>query len=73
MNDTLIVIIFGFIGTLITIMTPIIKLNSSITKLNVSIDNINSSLLENKRINENHEEKIQEHEIRLTKLEAKER
>ena len=44
MNDTLIVLIFGFIGTLITVMTPIIKLNSSITKLNVSIDNINSSL-----------------------------
>ena len=34
MSDTSIILLLGFIGSLICVITPILKLNASITKLN---------------------------------------
>lgn len=41
MNDTSIIMILGLLATLITIITPIIKLNGSIAKLSATLDNLN--------------------------------
>ena len=62
MDNTSILLLVGFIGSLIAIMTPIIKLNSSITKLNVTLDNTN-------KVVSKIDDKINDHEIRLVKLE----
>lgn len=40
MTDTNIILVLGFVVTLIAVMTPIIKLNTSITKLNVTMENL---------------------------------
>ena len=71
MNDNTIVIILGFVVTLISVMTPIIKLNSSITKLNVTMDNVNNSITENKKTTKEQGEQLQDHEIRIDRLEHK--
>lgn len=62
MDNTSILLLLGFIGSLIAIMTPIIKLNASITKLNVTLDNTN-------KVVGKIDDKINDHEIRIVKLE----
>ena len=62
--DNMIVLIGGFIATLIAILTPIIKLNTSITKLNVTLDNTNQLV---SKI----DSKVDDHEIRIVRLEGK--
>ncbi len=64
------------IGALITITTPLIRLNGNITKLNIKLDNINShDAVRDKRLDahakqlDEHEKIIAEHEIRLKHLE----
>ena len=37
MDNGTIMVLLGFVGSLIAVMTPIIKLNSSITKLKIVI------------------------------------
>ena len=44
MSDANVILLLSFIGSLICVMTPILKLNSSITKLNTTIDVINKSI-----------------------------
>jgi len=62
MDNTSILLLLGFVGSLIAIMTPIIKLNASITKLNVTLDNTN-------KVVGKIDDKINDHEIRIVKLE----
>ncbi len=62
MDNTSILLLVGFVGSLIAIMTPIIKLNASITKLNVTLDNTN-------KVVGKIDDKINDHEIRIVKLE----
>lgn len=69
MENNSIIILMGFIGTLITVITPIIKLNSSITKLNVTIDNINSSLTKCSTKIDEQEKTISDHNLRIDRLE----
>ena len=69
MHDEIIIGGIGFLGTLIAVITPIIKLNSSITKLNVTIDNMSKLLDEDKIILKDHEKMLDNHETRLQLLE----
>lgn len=71
MQDNVIVLLFAFIGSLIGVMTPIIKLNSSITKLNITINNLNEQFDINKQVVETHTEKLNNHELRIDRLERK--
>lgn len=64
MNDTSIMVLIGFIGGLIAVITPIIKLNNSITKLDVTLKNINETVNKN-------DKKTEDHEIRIVKLEER--
>lgn len=38
MSNESIIVFFGFLATIIAVMTPIIKLNTSITKLNTTLE-----------------------------------
>ncbi len=69
-NNSLIIFL-GFIGTLIGVMTPIIKLNSSITKLNTTIDTLDKNMTKSQSDIKEHDEKIQNHETRITVLEKR--
>lgn len=64
MDNTSIMLLLGFGVSLITIITPIIKLNTSITKLDVTLKNINETVDKNDR-------KTEDHEIRIVKLEER--
>ena len=61
-----IVALFALIATLIAIMTPIVKLNTTITELNATLENTNSLVT---KISD----KVDDHEIRLIKLEEHEK
>lgn len=66
-------IITGFVISLIAICTPLIKLNTNITKLSESINELTRRLdLSEKTLNRV-TTTIQEHEVRLVKLEDRER
>ncbi|MDD3267413.1 MAG: hypothetical protein PHC75_09590 [Burkholderiales bacterium] len=62
MENIQIIYLLGFIVSLIAVVTPIIKLNTSITKLNVTMENLNRIVLQS-------EEKVNNHETRITLLE----
>ena len=47
MTNSIIITLMGFVATFITVITPIIKLNSSITKLNTTIDNLYNEVIQN--------------------------
>ncbi len=57
-------VLLGYVVTLIAVMTPIIKLNSSITKLNVTMEATN-------KIVGKIDDKVENHEIRLVRLEER--
>lgn len=66
-------IIIGFVISFIAICTPLIKLNTNITKLSESINELTRRLdLSEKTLNRV-TATIQEHEVRLVKLEDHER
>lgn len=46
-TNSIIITLMGFFATFITVITPIIKLNSSITKLNTTIDNLYNEVIQN--------------------------
>jgi cell division protein FtsL len=46
MTDGIILVLIGFIISMITVMTPIIKLNTTITELNINMKTYNCSLVE---------------------------
>lgn len=47
MTNSIIITLMGFVATFITVITPIIKLNSLITKLNTTIDNLYNDVIQN--------------------------
>lgn len=62
MENNSIILLLGFIGSMIAIITPIIKLNTSITKLNVTLENMNETVTKN-------DKRVDDHEVRLVRLE----
>ena len=56
-------------GLIVTIVTPMIKLNTSIVKLTDAVQNLQVFQDLNKDKLEEHQEKIEDHEHRITVLE----
>lgn len=56
--DSTIIIIVGLIVSLISIITPIIKLNNNLTRLNVTIVGLTNSMEEVLITTKNHEKRI---------------
>ena len=56
--DSTIIIIVGLIVSLISIVTPIIKLNNNLTRLNVTIVGLTNSMEEVLITTKNHEKRI---------------
>ena len=74
---------FVLIGGIVSIVTPIVKLTKSITELTVKVDDFARQIEQqsvrskeaHKRLwehNEEQDDKLQEHEIRISNLENKE-
>ncbi len=49
MEWTTVTVIIALLGLIVTVTTPLIKLNGNITRLNVFLDNIKSDLEEQKK------------------------
>ena len=75
--------LFVLIGGIVSIVTPIVKLTKSITELTVKVDDFAHQIEQqsvrskeaHKRLwehNEDQDEKIQNHELRISSLENKE-
>jgi hypothetical protein len=75
--------LFVLIGGIVSIVTPIVKLTKSITELTVKVDDFARQIEQqsvrskeaHKRLwehNEEQDDKLQEHEIRISNLESKE-
>lgn len=75
--------LFVLIGGIVSIVTPIVKLTKSITELTVKVDDFSHQIEQqsvrskeaHKRLwvhNEEQDDKLQEHEIRISNLENKE-
>lgn len=47
MSDQMVIMVLGFVVTLIAVMTPIIKLNTTITKLNATMDSFQKQTKDN--------------------------
>lgn len=75
MTDSNIMVLLGFMGTIICVMTPIVKLNTTITKLNTTLTQFQQQTKDNhKNLAERvttHGKEIDDHEKRLTVLETK--
>jgi uncharacterized protein YoxC len=69
MDNNTIIVLVGFIATLIAVITPIIKLNSSITRLNVTMENLDKNVVGMKEVQKEQDGKIQDHEKRIFALE----
>lgn len=74
-NWGVVLVITALVGFIITVMTPLLKLNTSITKLNVTIENLNENLGETKAKLDAHEKEsaeiLEDHERRILLLEYK--
>ena len=69
MNDTLIISLLAFIGSLIPIMTIIIKVNSTLTKLNLTIQVLTKQMENSQEDREKIHGTLNNHETRITILE----
>lgn len=61
--------LIALVGFGLSVMTPIVKLNTSITKLNCSIDSLNKNMARNEERITSHGRQIDDHEHRITVLE----
>ena len=69
MNDTLIISLLAFIGSLIPIMTIVIKVNSTLTKLNLTIRVLTKQMENSQEDREKIHGTLNNHETRITILE----
>lgn len=69
MNNDTIMLILGFIGSMIPIFTVIVKLNSTITKLNVTIEVLNSQMETSQKDRIEIHNQLNNHETRLSIIE----
>ena len=80
MTDSYIIALVGFLGGLVALITPIIRLNSNITRLTAAVENLEKLLKEktdnlDRRVTEHGKEidalalKQTEHEERIKNLE----
>lgn len=71
MNDTLIISLLAFIGSLIPIMTIVIKVNSTLTKLNLTIKVLTKQIEDSREDREKIHGTLNNHETRITILEKR--
>ena len=71
MNDTLIISLLAFIGSLIPIMTIVIKVNSTLTKLNLTIQVLTKQMENSQEDREKIHGTLNNHETRITILEKR--
>lgn len=71
MNNNSIMLILGFIGSMIPIFTVIVKLNSTITKLNITIQILNKQMENSMKDRTEIHTQLNNHETRIALLEAK--
>ena len=71
--DNTIMLILGFIGSMIPIFTVIVKLNSTITKLNITIQVLNKQMENSQKDREEIHTQLNKHETRITLLESERR
>ena len=69
MDDTLIISLLAFIGSLIPIMTIVIKVNSTLTKLNLTIQVLTKQMENSQEDREKIHSTLNNHETRITILE----
>ena len=69
MDDTLIISLLAFIGSLIPIMTIVIKVNSTLTKLNLTIKVLTKQMENSQEDREKIHSTLNNHETRITILE----
>lgn len=69
MNDTLIISLLAFIGSLTPIMTIVIKVNSTLTKLNLTIQVLTKQMENSQEDREKIHGTLNNHETRITILE----
>lgn len=71
MNDTHIISLLAFIGSLIPIMTIVIKVNSTLTKLNLTIQVLTKQMENSQEDREKIHGTLNNHETRITILEKR--
>ena len=69
MDDTLIISLLAFIGSLIPIMTIVVKVNSTLTKLNLTIKVLTKQMENSQEDREKIHGTLNNHETRITILE----
>ena len=69
--DNTIMLILGFVGSMIPIFTVIVKLNSTITKLNVTIQILNKQMENSVKDRTEIHTQLNNHETRIALLEEK--
>lgn len=67
--DSTILTVLGFIGSMIPVVTVIIKLNGTITKLNTTIQVLNRQMEKSEKDRESIHKQVNEHETRISILE----
>jgi len=72
MSDASIVVMVGFIGSLIVLITPIIKLNTTITKLDTTMNNMGINQTKTDKKIACHDDMLVDHEKRIYRMEGTE-
>ena len=73
MTWEIVVGLIALVGFCISVMTPIVKLNTAITKLTCSVDSLGGSMVRNEKRITHHGAQIDDHEHRITVLEEHQR
>lgn len=71
MDNNSIMLLLGFIGAMIPIITVIVKLNSTITKLNVTITVLSEQMKTSQADRSDIHTQLNDHETRITVLEER--
>ena len=69
MDNNTIMLIIGFIGSMLPIFTVIVKLNSTITKLNVTMQVLNNQMENSQKDRTEIHSQLNNHETRISILE----
>lgn len=73
MEWTVVTVIIALVGLFMTVGKPVITLNSSITHLQDAIDELRGDIKVLTSRTDNQEEKLQDHETRISILEEKQK
>lgn len=73
MEWTIVTVIIALVGLFMTVGKPVITLNSSITRLQDAIDELREDIKVLTNRTDNQEEKLQNHETRISILEEKQK